>query len=107
MAIRIQKREHKNGRTWRLIIVVERTKDANGKRKRDFVYPKLADYREYGFNPDWTYDEAVAENKRQQALSKSQRLAGKRAVIKQRLEEHDLSLQAFFQTICIMRFWLC
>ena len=54
MALQVKPRIHKDGRVYRLAVVIDHGTDKKTKKaNREYIYPKVAEYHAYGFDPMW------------------------------------------------------
>lgn len=61
MALQVKPRQHKDGRVYRLAVVIDHGKDKKtGKSNREYIYPKVAEYHTYGFDPMWPLQKCSA-----------------------------------------------
>lgn len=71
MALQVKPRQHKDGRVYRLAVVIDHGKDKKtGKSNREYIYPKVAEYHTYGFDPMWPLQKARERLKQVQAQDK-------------------------------------
>lgn len=64
MALQVKPRIHNDGRVYRLVVVIDHGTDKKTKKaNREYIYPKVALYHTYGFDPMWSLPEARARLK--------------------------------------------
>ena len=91
MALQVKPREHKDGRVYRLAVVIDHGKDKKtGKSNREYIYPKVAEYHTYGFDPMWPLEKARERLKQVQAQDKGERINNRKAKAQARIRERKL-----------------
>ena len=99
MALQVKPRQHKDGRVYRLAVVIDHGKDKKtGKSNREYIYPKVAEYHTYGFDPMWPLQKARERLKQVQAqdkVDKVERINNRKAKAQARIRERNLVESAY------------
>lgn len=96
MALQVKPRQHKDGRVYRLAVVIDHGKDKKtGKSNREYIYPKVAEYHTYGFDPMWPLQKARERLKQVQAQDKVERINNRKAKAQARIRERKLVDSAY------------
>lgn len=97
MALQVKKLTQKGGkRVYRLAVVIDHGKDKKtGKSNRENLYPKIAEYHTYGFDPFWPLEKAKERLKQVQAQDKVERINNRKARAQARIRERKLVESAY------------
>lgn len=75
MALQVKPRQHKDGRVYRLVTVIDHGKSTKtGKSNREYIYHKTSEYHSHGFDPMWSLEKARDRLKQVQDQNKVERI---------------------------------